>query len=79
MFQPLLEGLDLGLPLGELSLQFVDAGLRRGAVHGLGDLFGLAVERLPRLLTVLGHLGDIAVLDRRGRRTRWRFVAGSWT
>ena len=42
-----LEGVDLGLPLGELSLKFVDPGLGRGAVDGLGDLLGLAVERLP--------------------------------
>ena len=47
VFQSLSEGLDLGLPLGELPLEFVDSGLGRGAVHGLGDLFGLAVERLP--------------------------------
>ena len=56
VLQPLLEGLDLGPLLGELSLKLVDAGLGRGAVHGLDDLLGLAVERLPRLLTVLGHL-----------------------
>jgi hypothetical protein len=30
-----------------LSLQLVDPGLSRGAAHSLGDLFGLAVERLP--------------------------------
>ena len=47
VFQPLLEGLDLGLLLGELLLKVVDPGLGRGAVHGVGDLFGLAVERLP--------------------------------
>ena len=46
VFQPLFEGLDLGLPLGELPLKFVDLGLGRGAVDGLGDLFGLAIERL---------------------------------
>ena len=60
--EPLLEGLDLGLPLGESSLEFVDAGPGRGAVDGLGDLPGLAVQRLPRLLAVLGHPGDVAVL-----------------
>ncbi len=47
VLQPLLEGLDLGLLLGELPLKLVDAGLGRGAVHGLDDLLGLAVERLP--------------------------------
>jgi hypothetical protein len=60
--QPLLKGLDLGPLLGELSLKVVDAGLGRGTVHGVGDLLGLAVERLPRLLTVLGQLGHVAVL-----------------
>jgi hypothetical protein len=45
-FQPLLEGLDLGLPPGELLLEIVDAGLGRGAIHGEGDTLGLAVERL---------------------------------
>jgi len=44
--EPFLEGLNLGLPLGELLLQFVDAGLGRSAVHGESDLLGLAVERL---------------------------------
>jgi hypothetical protein len=44
--QSLLEGFDLSLPLGELLLELVDAGLGRGAVHGTGDLFGLAVQRL---------------------------------
>ena len=47
VFQPLLEGLDLGPLLGELPLKLVDPGLGRGAVHGVGDLLGLAVERLP--------------------------------
>ena len=46
-FQPRLEGLDLGLPLGELPPKLVDLGLRHAAVHGLGDLLGLAIERLP--------------------------------
>ena len=44
-FEPVLEGLDLGLPLGELLLELVNAGLRRGAIDGVGDLFGLAVQR----------------------------------
>jgi hypothetical protein len=44
--EPLLEGLDLGPLLGELLLEFVDAGPGSGAVHGVGDLSGLAVERL---------------------------------
>ena len=44
--QPFLEGLDLGPLYAELLLEFVNAGLGRGAVHGVGDLFGLAVERL---------------------------------
>lgn len=56
-----MEGLDLGSLLGELALQLVDLGLGRGARHGVGDLLGLAVERLPGLLTILGQLGDVAV------------------
>jgi hypothetical protein len=47
VFQPLFEGVDLGLPSGELSLKFFDSALRHGAVHGLGDLFGLTIKRLP--------------------------------
>ena len=45
--QPLLKGLDLGLLLGELLLEFVDAGLGRGAIDGVDDLLGLTVQRLP--------------------------------
>ena len=47
VFEPLLEDLDLGPLVGELPLKFVDPGPGRGAVDGIGDLFGLAVERLP--------------------------------
>ena len=60
VLEPLLEGLDVSMQLGELSLKLVDPGLGRGAVHGVGDLLGLAVKRLPRWLPVLGHLGDVA-------------------
>jgi hypothetical protein len=45
--EPFLEDADLGSVVGELVLEFVDAGLGRGTVHGVGDLLGLAVERLP--------------------------------
>ena len=45
--QPLLEGLDLGPLFDESLLESVNAGLGRGAVHGVSDLLGLAVERLP--------------------------------
>jgi len=47
VFQPLLEGLDFRLLRDDLQLLLVDASLSRGAVHGVGDLFGLAVQRLP--------------------------------
>lgn len=47
VLEPLPEGLDLGPLLDELLLEFVDAGLGRDAVHGVGDPLGLAVERLP--------------------------------
>jgi hypothetical protein len=57
----LSEGLDFGPLLGELSLKLVDPGFGRDAVHGVDDPLGLAVERLSRLITVAGHLGDIAV------------------
>jgi len=46
---------------GELPLEFVDAGLDCGSVDSIGDLTGLAVKRLPRLLSVVRHLGDVAV------------------
>jgi len=46
---------------GELPLEFVDAGLDCGSVDSIGDLTGLAVKRLPRLLAVVRHLGDVAV------------------
>jgi hypothetical protein len=55
------EGLDLGPLLSELPLKLVDSGLGRGAAHGLDDLLGLAVERLPRALAVVRHRGDVAV------------------
>jgi hypothetical protein len=67
VLRPLLEGLNLGPLPGELPLEFVDPGLGRGAVHGVGDLFGLAVQRLPGLFPVLGHLGDVAVLTAEDR------------
>ncbi len=51
----------LGLPVGELSPEVVDPGFGRGAVDGLGDLLGLAVDRLAGLITILGHRGDVAV------------------
>ena len=44
--EPFLEDTDLGSLVGELLLKFVDAGLGSGTVHGVGDLLGLAVERL---------------------------------
>jgi hypothetical protein len=47
VLEPLSDGLDLGPLLGELSLKVVDLGLGRGAVDGVGDLFSLAVKRLP--------------------------------
>ncbi len=59
--QPRAEGPILGLLVGEAAPQFLDAGFGRDAVHGLDDLLGLTVERLSGLLTVLGHLGDVAV------------------
>ena len=62
VFDSPLENLDLGLPLGELP-EVVDQGLGRGAIDGGDDLFGLAIEGLPRRVTVLGHLGDVAVLS----------------
>ena len=43
-----------------LPLKVVVAGLGDGSVHGINDSFGLAIKRLPRLLTVLGHPGHIA-------------------
>lgn len=58
--EPILEGQDLGRPLGQLSLKLADPDFGGGAVDGLDDLLGLAVERLPRLITVLGHRGDLA-------------------
>ena len=59
--QPILEGLDFGMPLGEFSTKAVDSGLGRDAIDGLDDLLGLAIERLPRLIAVLGHPGKITV------------------
>jgi hypothetical protein len=56
-----LKGLDLGLAAGELLLEFVDASPGGGAVDGLDDLLGLAVERLAGLVAFVGHLGDVAV------------------
>ena len=53
VLQSLLEILDLSLLPGELPLEFVDAGLECGSVDSIGDLTGLAVKRLPRLLSVV--------------------------
>ena len=61
VLEPLAKGLVLGLAFGELLLEYVDTGLGRGAVHGVSDLLGLAIERLPRLLTVPGHRGNVAI------------------
>src|SRR5262249_43395868 len=47
----------------QLALEFIDAGLGGGAVQGVHDLIGLAVEGLPRLLTILSHPGNLAVLS----------------
>ena len=44
--ESLLEVIDLGLPLGQLLLKLVDLVLDRGAIDGIGDLLGLAIERL---------------------------------
>lgn len=59
--QLLLEGLDFRVPLGELPVKLVDPGLDSDAIDGFDDLLGLAIERLPRLIAVLGHRGDVAV------------------
>jgi hypothetical protein len=57
----LLEGLDFRMPLGEFSLKAVDPGSGRDAIDGLDNLLGLAIERLSRLIAVLGHSGDVTV------------------
>src|SRR5271157_2723402 len=62
VLQPLLEVLDMSLLAGELLLKIVDAGLDRSSVHGIDGLSGIAVKRLPRLLTILRHFGDVGVL-----------------
>jgi hypothetical protein len=59
--EPLLEGPDLGMPLGEFSSKPVDPGLGRDAIDGLDDLLSLAIERLTRLVAVLGQHGDLTV------------------
>ncbi len=61
VLQPRAEGPILGLLVGQSSPQVIDAGFGRGAVDGLDDLLGLAVERLTRLLPIVGQRDDIAV------------------
>jgi hypothetical protein len=61
VLQPRAEGSILGLTVGQASPQFLDPGLRRGAIDGLDDLLGLTVERLAGLVAILGHPGDVAV------------------
>ena len=51
----------LGLLVGQASLQPLDAGSGDGAVGGLDDLLGLAVERLAGSVAIPGHCGDVAV------------------
>jgi hypothetical protein len=62
VFETLPESIDLGLPLGQLLLKLVDSAPGRGAVDGIGDLPGFAVERLAGSLTVLGHWGDVTIV-----------------
>jgi hypothetical protein len=59
--QPRAEGPILGLPVGQVSPQFFDAGSGDGAVDGLDDLLGLTVERLAGLVAIFGRRGDVAV------------------
>jgi hypothetical protein len=47
LLEPLLEGLDLSLLVGQLPLQWVDGGLPCGCLDGMDDLSGFAVKRLP--------------------------------
>jgi hypothetical protein len=61
MLEPLVKGVIFRLLLGQLPLEFVDAGLGGGPVQGVHDFMSLAVEGLPRLLPVLSHPRDIAV------------------
>ena len=75
VLQSLLEILDLSLLPGELPLEFVDAGLDCGSVDSIGDLTSLAVKRLPRLLSVVRHLGNVAVSAAEDDKGAWRSVA----
>jgi hypothetical protein len=59
--QPLAEVPILGLLVGQAPPQLLDPGLGRGAIDGLDDLPGLAVERLAGLAAIFGHRGDVAV------------------
>jgi hypothetical protein len=59
--QLLMESLNFSVPLRELPVKPVDPGLDPDAFDGLDDLLGLAIERLPRLIALLGHRGDVAV------------------
>ncbi len=61
LLQSQAEGPILGLPVGQASPQFLDPGPGGAAVDGLDDLLCLAVERLPGLIALLGHLGHVAV------------------
>ena len=61
VLQPLAEGPILGVAVGELTTEFVDASFGRGAGDGGDDLLSLAVERLAGLVAILGHLGHVAV------------------
>ena len=64
--EPLFEGLDLGLLQGESVLELVDLGLGLGlgAGDGVGDLLGLAIERLAwRSETPAGVIQEIDALS----------------
>jgi hypothetical protein len=61
VLQPLTEGPIFGLLDGQVSPQFLDPGLGRGAIDGLDDLLSLAVERLTGLVAIFGHGGNVAV------------------
>jgi hypothetical protein len=61
VLQPRAQGPILGLLVSQQSPQLLEPSFGCGAIDGLDDLVSLAVERLARLVAILGDPGEVAV------------------
>jgi hypothetical protein len=61
LLQSPAEGPILGLLVGQQPSQFLEPSFGCGPIDGIDDLVRLAVERLARLVAIVGHPGEVAV------------------